>query len=74
MKINLNDNGGSNIIDATPQSVLALLRQLVDVVGVPQEDITIYDAQRRGISAVYTYVEPLYPNVNYQNWGGLSPM
>ena len=73
MKINLNDNGGSNIIDATPQSVLALLRQLVDVVGVPQENITIYDAQRRGISAVYTYVEPLYPNVNYQNWGGFVP-
>lgn len=73
IKINLNDNGGSNIIDATPQSVLALLRQLVDVVGVPQKDITIYDAQRRGISAVYTYVEPLYPDVIYQNWGGFVP-
>ncbi len=73
VKINLNDNGGSNIIDATPQSVVALLHQLVDIVGVPQEDITVYDAQRRGISAVYTYVEPLYPNVNYQNWGGFVP-
>lgn len=73
VKINLNDNGGSNIIDATPQSVLALLHQLVDVAGVPQECITLYDAQRRGISAVYTYVEPLYPNVVYQNWGGFVP-
>lgn len=73
VKINLNDNGGSNIIDATPQSVLALLHQLVDVVGVPQECITVYDAQRRGISAVYTYVEPLYPKVVYQNWGGFVP-
>lgn len=73
VKINLNDNGGSNIIDATPQSVLALLHQLVDVAGVPQECITVYDAQRRGISAVYTYVEPLYPNVIYQNWGGFVP-
>lgn len=73
IKINLNDNGGSNIVDATPQSVLALLHQLVDVAGVPQECITIYDAQRRGISAVYTYVEPLYPNVTYQNWGGFVP-
>ncbi|MDE5673264.1 MAG: DUF362 domain-containing protein, partial [Duncaniella sp.] len=53
--------------------VLALLHQLVDVAGVPQECITIYDAQRRGISAVYTYVEPLYPNVVYQNWGGFVP-
>lgn len=73
VKINLNDNGGSNIIDATPQSVLALLHQLVDVVGVPQECITVYDAQRRGISAVYTYVEPLYPKVVYQNWGAFVP-
>lgn len=73
VKINLNDNGGSNIVDATPQSVLGLLHQLVDIVGVPQKNITIYDAQRRGISAVYTYVEPLYPDVNYQNWGGFVP-
>lgn len=73
VKINLNDNGGSNIIDATPQSVYSLLYQLVEVVGVPQHCITVYDAQRRGISAVYTYVEPLYPDVNYQNWGGFVP-
>lgn len=73
VKINLNDNGGTNIIDATPQSVYSLVHQLVDIVGVPQEDITLYDAQRRGISAVYNYVQPVYPNVNYQNWGGFVP-
>ena len=73
IKINLNDNGGTNIIDATPQSVYALLHQLVDVMGVAQKDITIYDAQRRGISAVYKYVEQLYPDVVYQNWGGFVP-
>lgn len=73
IKINLNDNGGSNIIDATPQSVHSLLHQLVDIMRVPQHCITVYDAQRRGISAVYEYVQPLYPNVNYQNWGGFVP-
>lgn len=73
IKINLNDNGGTNIIDATPQSVLALIHQLVDIMGVPQECITVYDAQRRGISAVYNYVEPIYPGVSYQNWGGFVP-
>lgn len=73
VKVNLNDNGGSNIIDATPQSVYALLHQLVDIMQVPQSDITIYDAQRRGISAIYDYVQPLYPDVNYQNWGGFVP-
>ena len=41
VKINLNDNGGSNIIDATPQSVYALLHQLVDIMGVPQHCITV---------------------------------
>lgn len=73
VKVNLNDNGGSNIIDATPQSVCALLHQLVDIMQVPQECITVYDAQRRGISAVYDYVQPLYPEVIYQNWGGFVP-
>ena len=73
IKINLNDNGGSNIIDATPQSVYSLLHQLVDIMKVPQNCITVYDAQRRGISAVYDYVQPLYPDVHYQNWGGFVP-
>lgn len=73
VKVNLNSNGGSNIADATPQSVYALLHQLVDIMDVPQECITIYDAQRRGISAIYNYVQPLYPHVVYQNWGGFVP-
>lgn len=69
----MNDNGGSNIIDATPQSVYALLHQLIDIMQVPQNNITVYDAQRRGISAIYDYMQPLYPEVNYQNWGGFVP-
>ena len=73
IKVNLNDNGGSNIIDATPQSVYALLHQLIDIMQVPQNNITVYDAQRRGISAIYDYMQPLYPEVNYQNWGGFVP-
>ena len=73
VKINLNNNGGNNIVDATPQSVYALLSQLVDVLGIPQECITVYDAQRRGISAVYNYNQPVFPNVIYQNWGGFVP-
>ena len=73
IKVNLNDNGGSNIIDATPQSVYALLHQLIDIMQVPQNNITVYDAQRRGISAIYDYMQPLYPEVNYQNWDGFVP-
>lgn len=73
VKINLNNNGGNNIVDATPQSVYALLSQLVDSLEIPQECITVYDAQRRGISTVYNYNYPLFPKVNYQNWGGFVP-
>ena len=73
IKVNLNNNGGTNIIDATPQSVYSLLHQLADRMQVPQECITVYDAQRRGISAIYEYLHPLYPNVRYQNWGGFVP-
>jgi len=53
IKINLNNNYGnsysykSNYIDANPYVVKALLRQLVNVVGVRQEDITVYDASRK---------------------------
>lgn len=36
-----------NELDASPYVVKALLRQLVDVVGVAQEDITIFDASRQ---------------------------
>ena len=73
IKINMNNNGGTNIVDATPQSVYALLHQLVDVVKVPQSCITVYDAQRRGMSAIYDYVQPVFPDVVYQNWGGFVP-
>lgn len=70
VKVNLNDNGGTNIIDATPQSVSSLLHDLIEVVGVEESCITVYDAQRRGISAIYTYLQPLYPKVHFQHYGG----
>ena len=55
IKLNFNNAGGGvgdpytkedNDRDASPFVVKALLRQLVHVAGVPQEDITIFDASR----------------------------
>jgi uncharacterized protein (DUF362 family) len=46
VKINLNNGGSDNRIDASPQLVAALLRQLVGGMRVPQEAITVYDAQQ----------------------------
>ncbi len=61
--------------DASPFVVKALLRQLINVVGVDQEDITIYDASRKMGNWFYrrVYYEtfpaillmPEFPDVNY---------
>ena len=49
VKINLNNSSETktdNQIDAAPQMVLAMVRQLVYQAGVDQQDILIYDARR----------------------------
>lgn len=49
VKINLNNSSASktnNESDASPQMVLALVRQLVYNAGVPQNNIIVYDARR----------------------------
>jgi hypothetical protein len=60
VKINLNNssiNKTDNQTDATPQMVLALVRQLVYNAGVDQNDIIIYDARR-----------PIYPYMLTRIW------
>lgn len=86
IKINMN-NGfyfsytwESDDIDANPYVVKALLRQLVNVVGVAQEDITVYDASRKLMNWFFyrVYYEeypssPLvqeFPNVNFVDFDG----
>jgi len=50
VKINLNNSTGAaktdNMIDASPQMVLSMVRQLVNQAHVRQEDIIVYDARR----------------------------
>ena len=49
IKINLNNSSEDktdNQTDATPQMVLAMVRQLVNSAGVPQKNILIYDVRR----------------------------
>jgi len=71
----------SNDRDAGPYVVKALLRQLVNIAGVPQEDITVFDASRDMPNWFYDRVyyqeypaTPLvseFPNVHYaDNSGG----
>lgn len=60
VKINLNNSSvdkQDNQTDATPQMVLAMVRQLVYQAGVPQKDIIVYDARR-----------PIYPYMLTEIW------
>lgn len=76
IKVNLNNGGRyQNQIDASPQSVYALLDGLVNKFGVDQADITICDpARERQCSVVSNYCGPAFPNVIYDvNLGGFTP-
>lgn len=87
IKINLNNRqdytSEDNYRDASPYVVKSLLRQLVNIVGVNQEDITIYDATRPIANWFYNRVYykeypadppiPEFPDVHYvDNAGGAS--
>ena len=75
IKLNLNNGGKSNAIDASPQSVFALLDGLVNRFGASQSDITLCDPAREGkCSAVSNYCHTAFPGVNYDsNLGGFTP-
>jgi hypothetical protein len=56
-----------NQMDATPQVILALLRQLVNDVGVAQSDITVGDPYRRFHDVYWDILHPEFPDVNYMD-------
>lgn len=58
-------------IDNSPQLMLALLRQLIETVGVAQSDITIGDSTGLFANHIYTPLYAVYPGVKYMdNYGG----
>jgi hypothetical protein len=77
VKVNLNNGGAGarNQIDASPQSVYALLDGLVHEFGANPADITICDPAREGkCSAVSNYCHAAFPDVVYDvNLGGFTP-
>jgi autotransporter-associated beta strand protein len=77
IKINENNGGGASHptqIDASPQSVYALLDGLVNQFGASQTDITICDpAKEAQCSAVSNYCRAAFPGVNFDmNLGGFT--
>ncbi|MDP4271064.1 MAG: DUF362 domain-containing protein [Bacteroidota bacterium] len=68
IKINLNNSSGNksdNLIDASPQSVLAMVRQLVNEAHVPQDKIIVYDARRTIAPAILTEVWREFKDVRF---------
>ena len=67
VKLNLNNGGKySNQIDASPQTVYALLDGLVNQFGVDQSDIVLCDPARENqCSVVKDYCSADFPNVTY---------
>ncbi len=72
MKINLNQNSYAgnpgNSSFTSPQAVLTLLRQLVNVAGVQARDITFYDLIRFVPDPIYTKCKAEFPDVHFVGW------
>ncbi|HET6556987.1 MAG TPA: DUF362 domain-containing protein [Prolixibacteraceae bacterium] len=75
IKINLTNSNGSpgpTRMDASPQLVLSILKQLIEVVGVPQSDIWIGDYYRTFRDNYYTKCHSVYPDVHYIDGTGFN--
>ncbi len=75
IKINCNNTRSShdqqlNNINPSPQLILSVLRQLINTAGVPQQNITIYDASRYITDNIYTYCKNEFPNVVFVDQNG----
>ncbi|HAH26171.1 MAG TPA: hypothetical protein DCL77_20815 [Prolixibacteraceae bacterium] len=76
IKINLTNSCCSSVgtaaMDASPQMVLAILKQLVKVVGVPQTDIWIGDNYRLFRDDYWNKCHTAFPYVHYVDGTGLN--
>jgi hypothetical protein len=74
VKINTNNtysHKDSEEINATPQLVLSLIKSLVSDAGIPQENITIFDASRQITDNIFNKCHVAYPGVVFvDNTGG----
>jgi hypothetical protein len=75
IKINCNNTRDShtqqiNNINPSPQLILSLLRELINTAGVPQGNITLYDASRYITDNIYTYCKNEFPNVVFVDQNG----
>lgn len=74
VKINLNACGSYNVSPtsfySSPQTILAMLTQLVERAGVNPADITFFDATRYVPQSIYDKCKNAYPDVVLADWEG----
>lgn len=74
IKVNANNNGNTSKTDTSPHMVYALLDELVNLVGVAQGSITVYDKMRpSGVTTIESRCKTAFPGVNYNRLGGVVP-
>ncbi|MCW8849768.1 MAG: hypothetical protein OQJ81_07300, partial [Melioribacteraceae bacterium] len=64
----VNENYG--LSETTPQIMKSVLRQLINVVGVQQEDIYIGDPMKFIYKHIYEYLSEEFPNIHYLDHTG----
>ncbi len=64
--------GNFERMDATPEVVLAILKQLIENVGVAQSDIYIGDPFRTFRDSYWDMCHSVYPDVNYCDGNGIN--
>jgi hypothetical protein len=57
-------------MNTSPQLIVALLRQLVDVVGVRQEDVTVSDTLAYLVNEYYQILHGAFPKVQFVDYAG----
>jgi hypothetical protein len=68
---NTNSHANNNELNASPQMVLALIQSLVNDAGVPQKNITVFDASRFITDNIFNKCHAEFPNVVFvDNVGG----
>jgi hypothetical protein len=74
IKINLTNSASPNPqhMDASPQTALTILKQLIEVVKVAQKDIWLGDNYRTFRDEYYTKLHSVYPDVHYIDGTGLN--
>ena len=76
-RVNTNIDGSGNqtsmkgYVNTSPQIILSVLRQLVNVVGVNQSDITVGDTSAYFPNHYWNLIHPEFPNVRYLDCAGL---